>query len=127
MCAAWNNKEYKPPAHLLAALDRTKDTDASGQLVFRGAGTTFEGCITVTQSSLIFSSRIPERERRIIITRSLFTAAQAGKLSVDSVLKEINKLEGAYLRLPLKKYALATGISIDYFSELKRAAIKLPR
>jgi hypothetical protein len=115
MCANWK-KEYDR-ALLLTGLESIRTTDASGRAAFTGHK--FDNYITVLQSSVDFSTKIPEAERRRIVYGSVFAMAQANKLTKEAaIIAEISKRENEYLRQPQKQFVLVTSLSIRYFKSL---------
>lgn len=58
------------------------------------------------------NAAIPETEKRNILNRSTFDTASQGAITATGLLRNITTHEAAYLRQPLTKFRLLTGISL---------------
>jgi hypothetical protein len=83
----------------------------------------YEDYVTVLHTSLIFKDVIPEVERRRIISLSIRSVATRGSISAKALIAEISKEENSYFALPLKKFALASSLSIHYDQNLNPTSI----
>lgn len=110
MCASWNN-EYDPGV-LVDGLNARKTTDSSGRVGF--SGWEVNDYLTVLRSSVSFSAKLPEMERRRIINQALFAVAQTGTVTTKTLIAKISKSENSFLALPYKRFVIATSISIRY-------------
>ena len=69
---------------------------------------------------LNFSPQIPEIDARGIVSKAIFTAGAKGAVTPQSTLREVNKLAREYQDLPVRRFVLATSVSVDMFSDLPR-------
>lgn len=107
MCASWK-RGYNPDV-VTTGLESIKSISENGEVSFTGFE--FDDYATVLLSSLDISSLLPDRYKRQIVHKGIYGIAKSNKLTVSALLKEISKLEQAYLREPLKKYLLVSDIS----------------
>lgn len=107
MCASWK-RGYNPDV-VTTGLESIKSISENGEVSFTGFE--FDDYATVLLSSLDISSLLPDRYKRQIVHKGIYGVAKSNKLTVSALLKEISKLEQAYLREPLKKYLLVSDIS----------------
>lgn len=110
MCASWNN-EFDPGV-LVDGLNSRKTIDSSGRVGF--SGWEVDDYLTVLRSSVTFSAKLPEMERRRIINQALFAVARAGTMTTKALIGEISKRENNFLALPHKNFVIATSISVRY-------------
>jgi hypothetical protein len=114
MCASWND-DYDQTL-LMDALNARKTKDSSGRVGF--SGWDVDDYLTVLRSSVKFSAKLPEMERRRIINQAVFAVAQTRTLTTKALLAEISKRENGFLNLPYKRLVLVTSISIRYVHSL---------
>jgi len=114
MCAKWNS-DYDFGL-LITGLETLRVTDTAGQAAF--SGYEYEDYMSVLQSAVRFSARLPETERRRIVRTAVFAALRSGTLTSKRVIAEISKQEKGFLGLQLKRFVLATSLSISYFNSI---------
>lgn len=87
------------------------------------SGFEYEDFVSVMQSSLSFSSDIPEVERRRIIALSIRAVAQRGTITPKALIGEFSKQENLYLDRKPQEYVLVTNLSMRYLPDFRRSAI----
>lgn len=120
MCAAWNNNKIDLTI-LAKKLEEKRTNDPPNS--FDASNGIVSDIFSVIQLSLKFEKEIPENERRIIVRKSIFAVAKKGVLTAKSIIGEVCKQENLYKQLPLKKYILATNLSLKFSDKLKRTKI----
>jgi hypothetical protein len=118
MCASWK-RGYNPDV-VTTGLERIKSIGENGEVSFTGFE--FEDYATVLLSSLDISSVLPNRYKRQIVHKGIYSVAKSNTLTGAALLKEILKLEQAYLREPTKKYLLVSDISLHLPTACERVA-----
>ncbi len=108
MCASWKN-EYNQKL-LADGLEKQKQNKNDGSVQFNGID--FEDYATVLLTSINFREEIPDSEKRRIVIKAIFNAGKSGVLTPQSIMKEISKLESAYIKSSSKEYVLVTDISL---------------
>jgi hypothetical protein len=120
MCANWK-KEYNPHV-ITTGLERIRSISENGEVTFTGFE--FDEYATVLLSSLELSSDLPDQYKRQIVHKGIFGVAKSNTLTGSALLKEISKLEQAYLREPTKQYLLATNISLHIPADHARLVLE---
>ena len=120
MCASWK-KGYDPDL-LAKGLEEIRVRDSAGNHQGFKAGP-YEDYVTVLHTALSFRDVIPEVERRRIISLSIRSIATSGSISAKGLIGEISKKENSYFALPLKKFALASSLSIHHDHNLIRTSM----
>jgi len=115
MAISWN-KNYNP-AKVIEKIESSRKIK-DGKVTFEGWG--FKEFEVLIYSMLIFPPQIPEIDARELVSKAIFAAGAKGVVTPQSILREANKLEREYQNLPVHRFALATSISVDMFSELPR-------
>jgi hypothetical protein len=115
MCASWKTKDGKGEEYnvglLAKRLEEAKRVDrTTSRVSFEGFE--IDNVITVLHSSVNFERQLPEMEQRSIVWRSTFAVAEAGKITKDALIKEINKRERACALRPERKFVLTTSLSV---------------
>lgn len=117
MCATWKKKPEEYDRGLLVdGLESLRTTDASGQVGF--SAWEFLDYVSVLQSSIDFSTKLPESERRRIVRVALRSLVQTGKLTAEKVIAEISKGENSFIESLPRRFILATSLSIRHFKSL---------
>jgi hypothetical protein len=111
-------KKHFDPTPVISRMEETKSIRDDGKV-------RFEGFIHKEHESILygmlqFPDRLPEAERRRILYRGIFAAAEVGQLSKDSLLKELNILDKSYWRKPQERFSLLTSLSFRWNVNLKR-------
>ncbi len=119
MTASW--LQNYDPNRLAEKLEEAKIVDESGKISFNGFAHT--EYVVVLNTMVKFSNELPELEKRKIVNKATFNAAACGQITASNLLKEINRLESDYLKLPAKKHVLVTSISASRSFKLKRINI----
>lgn len=107
------------PQVILDQVEESKSLDSSGNVSF-AMGLGFGDSSIVLSSMLAFNDAVPEIEQRKIINKALSVAGKRGQLTVASFLKQVNVLEGDYLKVPPQRFCVVAQISIAW-------TIKLPK
>jgi len=119
MGAKWITKIYGfVPSSICIHIDNIKKIDNKGNVTFTGFG--FKEFEVILHSMLEFPTDISEYETRRIVSKSLFNVGKKGQINPEKFLKEINFQIGKIRRESIQRYALATSISIDKSSNIKR-------
>ncbi len=118
--ANWRNKEkegYKPEL-VAQEMEKTKILSDTGKVSFKG----FEslGHFVLLNSMITLNEEVPEIEKRRMIRQAAFNAGAKGKITSESILNEVAKLERTYLSTTPKKFKLITEISISRSCQLPR-------
>ncbi len=119
MTATW--VEGYSPDLFCRRLEEAKTVDSNGKVSFQGFE--FTSNVVVLNSMVSMSSRIPELEKKRIITKAAFGAAAQGSITPQNILLEIDNLEKQYLSESPKKYLLVTSLSVQRFFKLRRQSI----
>ena len=115
MCALWRTRDGTGEEYdvglLAKRLEEVKQVDRTTNGVsFSGFET--DNVITVLHSSVNFTREVPETEQRKIIWRSAFAVAEAGTITKDALIKEIDKRERACALRPERRFVLTTSLSV---------------
>lgn len=122
MCAKWKKEEYDPTI-LAKGLESLRKENEEGGIDYESTED-YESYTTVMHSSIEFLENIPEFEKRKIIHYSIDATAEKGKITPDTLIRNVSKKENDFLSLPLKKYVLATSLSFRCLDLLKRKIFK---
>lgn len=122
MCARWIGKKGIPQ-HLITKLDAMKHVDSNGSVSFSD-GFVYADYRTVLFSNIQTHESVPDYLKLHMVTKALSLAAGRGKITDNSILNEVNRLETEYLNQGLAKYTLVTSISIKSTDTLKRRHFK---
>lgn len=117
-----NWREGYEVSKIVSRIEACKKLGTSGVVSFQGFG--FIENVAVLYNMLDCSKDIPDSEKHQFIRKAVDQAGKAGKITPDSILQEIRKLEIAFLRKPLARYVLATSISAYRFLQLRKVRIK---
>jgi hypothetical protein len=107
---------------LLALIDACTRIDSQGKVSFVG-DFRFDDWQILLGEVLKLSEEIPALERKRIVWQSLHSAAQIGRITGKSFLKEVQGLERSYLHRRPKRYVLITSISVATHNDLPAARI----
>src|SRR5258706_1602005 len=116
MSVSWN-KKYDP-IQVINKIESARKIGSDGKVQFAGWG--FQEYVTVIFSMLDFPEDIPEVDARGLVSKAMFNSGAKGEITTKSLISEVNKLEQKYESAPIEKYILATSISINTSSKLKR-------
>jgi hypothetical protein len=78
---------------------------------------------SVLETCIDFPEIIPEVDRATIIWRGIMRAAETAPFDGTTLEKCLRSAETDYLRQPLQDYILASSMTFEYFSELRRTTI----
>lgn len=93
-----------------------------GQVSF--SGFPFGEFLTVLETSIGFSEKLPEAERMRIIREAVFAVGAKGKITGRSLLGQVSRLEKSYLDSAAKPYVLVTSVSVKpHFIEIPRVTL----
>ncbi len=116
MSIEWKKK--LDPTPVILRMEKTKLIRDDGKVTFQGF--IYKEHESILHGMLQFPGKLPEVEQRRILQGGIFVAAEAGKLSKESLLKEFKILERSYWRKPRKRFVLLTSLSIRWNERLKR-------
>ncbi len=100
------------PANKLEQLKAIKD----GNVSFEAFAS--QEYMTVLGGMIHLSEGIPQDLKNGIIKSSIFSAAKLGKITQQSIEKEIKKQEAAYFKRPLQSLILVSSLSVFNFTKL---------
>lgn len=115
MCASWK-KEYAPNL-LVDRLEELRIVRTPNQVSFRGFE--FEDVVTVLHSAIKFKEDLPEEQQRQVLVDCVFSVTRSGQLTAQSLLAQINREEKTLANRPVRRFVLATTLSIRYFDSLR--------
>jgi len=101
----------------------------SAKLVNEAEGVQFEGFRlqeyeAVLFSMLSFPKDIPEIDARRLLTKAIFQTAEKGTITRERLLATLNRLINEYLQQPVRRYVLATSLSISLVASLKMPRLR---
>ena len=106
--AQWHRK-YNPSI-LVQELEKSRSINSEGKAQFDGFG-----MMTISpklQEMICMNSEITHEDKHGIVMQSIFNAGR-DTLTAETILTEINQLEGAYLSSCEHNYIVVTSLSID--------------
>ena len=118
MAVIWK-REYTPE-QLTERIESIRERRPDGKIQYTGRGLELKEYEAILYSMLKFPENIPEIDVRNIISKAIFSAGAMGKVTVKTLLAEVNKLETEYQKLPLQRYVLVTSISISSYKKLPK-------
>lgn len=106
--AKW--REGCKPDEVAKRLEKAKHISGTAEISFSGFEHT--ELLVVLGGMVEFREKIPELERKRILSSAVSEAGKAGKITPKALLKKCQVLESAYLRKPCALYRLYTGVSV---------------
>lgn len=107
---AYLDKKYNP-SNSIQVLEKSRSINSEGKAQFGGFVIMTES--PKLEAMICMNSEINLEDKHGIVLQSIFNAGNRGKLSFETILSEINKLEKAYLSSPEINYIVSTSLSID--------------
>jgi hypothetical protein len=118
----------------MTRLDKRYDFDALARAVTaarvsglaeppRFEGFQIEEVRSVMDSAVDFPTDVPEADRRSLLWKGLVRAAETPSITGDSLRLAIRDVEAEYLRQRRTEFVIATSISLQHFSALRRASV----
>jgi len=113
---SWKS-EFDPDL-IVERLEACRDTDGSGQVVFRGFE--FGEYLTLLNNMLKFPDTVPEAECAKIVRQAVRDVGKKGRISPSRLLEEVNRSSSLYLSQSVSRFVLVTSVSMRYVTSLRK-------
>lgn len=113
---SWD-KNYNPDL-IAERMEKAKSVRDDGEISFRNYN--YYEDLPVLNSMLIVDNKVPEMEKKRILSQAIFITAKKSAITARSLLPSIARFERSYLAQPHQRFWLHTDLSISPHCKLPK-------